>query len=222
MGFFGCHYQNTCLTTTVISKATIQPVSMEWTDTAIIQLLKDRDETGFEHVFKFYFKNMYRYALTILQDHDQAEDIVQNVFYKLWDKIESLHFQGSLGGYLYRAVHNESLNHLKHKKVRRTYLTYITGNMKEQGDGAHRKVLFSELERRLQKAINELPEQCRTIFQMSRFEELRYLDIAQRLGLSVKTVENQMGKALKLLRARLIDYLPLMILLLLNILNQRS
>jgi RNA polymerase sigma-70 factor (ECF subfamily) len=195
---------------------------MEFTDTAIIQLLKDRDETGFEHVFKQHFKNLYRYALTILQDHDQAEDIVQNVFYKLWDKIGSLEFSGSLAAYLYRAVYNESLNHLKHKKVRRTYQTYITHSMKDQTDGAQRKVMFSELERRLQTAINELPEQCRTIFQMSRFEELRYLDIADRLGISVKTVENQMGKALKQLRIKLIDYLPLILLILLNILIQKA
>jgi RNA polymerase sigma-70 factor (ECF subfamily) len=195
---------------------------MEFTDTTIIRLLKDRNETGFEQVFKFYFKNLHRYALTILQDHDQAEDIVQNVFYKLWDKMDSLHFQDSIAAYLYRAVYNESLNHLKHKKVRLNYQTYITRNMKDQTDGAHRKVMFSELERRLQSAINELPEQCRAIFQMSRFEELRYLEIAQRLGISVKTVENQMGKALKLLRAKLIDYLPFIILLLLNLLNHRS
>jgi RNA polymerase sigma-70 factor (ECF subfamily) len=194
---------------------------MEFTDATIIQLLKRRDETGFEQVFKFYFKNLHRYALTILQDHDQAEDIVQNVFYKLWDKMDSLNFQDSLAAYLYRAVYNESLNHLKHKKVKLTYQTHITRSMKDQTDGAHKKVMFSELERRLQKAINELPEQCRTIFQMSRFEELRYLDIAQRLGISVKTVENQMGKALKLLRTRLIDYLPFLVLLLLNILNHR-
>ncbi|HVU59057.1 MAG TPA: RNA polymerase sigma-70 factor [Puia sp.] len=195
---------------------------MEFTDATIIQLLKDRDETGFEQVFKFYFKNLYKYALTILQDHDQAEDIVQNVFYKLWDKMDSLNFHDSLAAYLYRAVYNESLNHLKHKKVRHTYQTYITRSMKDQTDGAQRKVMFSELERRLQTAINELPEQCRTIFQMSRFEELRYLDIAQRLGISVKTVENQMGKALKLLRVKLIDYLPFIVILLLNILNHRS
>jgi len=135
--------------------------------------------------------------------------------------MDSLNFQDSLAAYLYRAVYNESLNHLKHKKVKLTYQTHITRSMKDQTDGAHKKVMFSELERRLQKAINELPEQCRTIFQMSRFEELRYLDIAQRLGISVKTVENQMGKALKLLRTRLIDYLPFLVLLLLNILNHR-
>jgi len=207
------------LTTTVTSKALITPARMEFTDTAIIQLLKDRDESGFEQVFKHYFKSLYRYALTFLQDHDQAEDTVQNVFYKLWDKIEHLHFTDSLAAYLYRAVYNESLNHLKHKKVRRTYQTYIATTMKDQTDGAHKKVMFSELERRLQSAINELPEQCRTVFQMSRFEELRYLEIADRLGISVKTVENQMGKALKQLRIKLVDYLPLILLILLTILN---
>ena len=194
---------------------------MEFTDATFIQLLKRRDESGFEQVFKCYFKNLYKYALTILQDHDQAEDTVQNVFYKLWDKMDSLHFQDSLAAYLYRAVYNESLNHLKHKKIKLKHQSFITRSMKDQWDGAHRKLMFSELERRLQTAIHELPEQCRTIFQMIRFEELRYLDIAQRLGISVKTVENQMGKALKQLRIKLIDYLQLIILLLLNILNHR-
>ena len=80
--------------------------------------------------------------------------------------------------------------------------------MKDQTDGAQRKVMFSELERRLQTAINELPEQCRTIFQMSRFEGLRYQEIGTRLGISPKTVENQMSKALRILRARLIEFLP--------------
>ena len=84
-------------------------------------------------------------------------------------------------------------------------------------DPAAKKILLSELEMRLNNAINDLPEQCRIIFQMSRFEELKYQEIADRLGLSVKTVENQMGKALKVLREKLSDYLPLLLLILLNL-----
>jgi len=222
MGNLDCCILNTCLTTTVICKATIQPESMEWTDAEIIQLLKRRDETGFELVFKHYFKNLYKYALTILQDHDQAEDVVQNVFYKLWDKMDVLQFSDSLAAYLYRAVYHESLNHLKHRKVRRIYHTYISRHMKGQTENASKKVQVAELEKHLQAAINELPEQCRTIFQLSRFEELRYRDIGEKLGISIKTVENQMGKALKILRVKLVDYLPLFLLTLLNILNRRS
>ena len=87
----------------------------------------------------------------------------------------------------------------------------------EHINNAAEKLRLKELEQRLEKALNELPEQCRTIFQMSRFEELKYAEIAGRLGLSVKTVENQMGKALKLLRTKLADFLPALLMLLFNL-----
>ena len=74
-----------------------------------------------------------------------------------------------------------------------------------------KKIQLKQLEQELEKAINALPEQCRTIFQLSRFEALRYKEIADRLQLSVKTVENQMGKALRILRTKLVDFLPLLI-----------
>lgn len=194
---------------------------MELNDAVIIRLLKDRDEAGFEQVFKTYFKNLTRYAFTILQDRDLSEDIVQNVFYKLWERMDTLNFSGPVAAYLYQSVYHESLNHLKHQKVKKEYQTHISRHMKDQTDAAHKKVLLSELEGRLQSAINELPEQCRTIFQLSRFDELRYREIGQRLGISVKTVENQMGKALRLLRVKLIDFLPLILFSLINFLNHR-
>jgi RNA polymerase sigma-70 factor (ECF subfamily) len=79
------------------------------------------------------------------------------------------------------------------------------------------KVLMRELKEKIQAAMNELPEQCRTIFQMSRFEGMKYQEIADEMGLSVKTVENQMGKALKLMRIKLVEFLPLVILSLLTV-----
>jgi len=75
------------------------------------------------------------------------------------------------------------------------------------------KVIMGELEKKLETALRELPEQCRTIFQLSRFEDLKYKEIADKLGLSVKTIENQMGKALRLLRLKLVDFLPTILLL---------
>jgi RNA polymerase sigma-70 factor (ECF subfamily) len=93
--------------------------------------------------------------------------------------------------------------------------------MKNETDHASKKLMGGELEAKVQDALNELPEQCRTIFQMSRFEELKYREIADELGISVKTVENQMGKALKILREKLADFLPMIILFphLLNLLS---
>ena len=191
-------------------------------DAAIIRSLKERNERGFEQVFKTHFKNLHAYASTILQDPDLAEDTVQNVFYKLWEKIDGLNLVGgSVAAYLYKSVYNESLNCLKHQKIKIAHRSHIVRQMTDQGDSSSRKVMLNELEQRLQASINELPEQCRTIFQLSRFEELCYREIGERLGISVKTVENQMGKALKILRAKLIDFLPLILFSILNILNLR-
>jgi RNA polymerase sigma-70 factor (ECF subfamily) len=78
---------------------------------------------------------------------------------------------------------------------------------------AEKKIVSAQLEGRLQKAMNELPEQCRTIFQLSRFEQLKYKEIAESLGISIKTVENQMGKALRILRLKLVEYLPFLVTL---------
>lgn len=194
-----------------------QHIRMEENDTVLIDLLAKRDEAAFEQVFKTYFKALHAYACTILKDEMAAEEMVQNVFMKLWERTETLNISGSVAAYLYRAVYHESLNHLKHLKVKSAYQLHVSYRMKDQTDNASKKLSLQELETRLHAAMSELPEQCRTIFQMSRFEELRYREIADRLGISIKTVENQMGKALKLLRLKLVDFLPLTLLILLNL-----
>lgn len=175
------------------------------------------NEAEFEQLFKKHFKGMHSYAMTLVKDDMVAEEIVQNIFCKLWEKEEQIEIRESAAGYLYRSVYNEGLNYLKHLKVREAYHSYAMEQDRAVNNTASR-VEMKELEARLQKALNELPEKCRTIFQMSRFEELRYQEIADRLDLPVKTVENQMGKALKLLRVKLADFLPAsLILFILNI-----
>jgi len=140
--------------------------------------------------------------------------MVQQVFFKLWERTETLSITGSVAAYLYRAVHNECLNFIKHQKVRSNHRLHVVHSAKDQADHASKKILAKELETELQAALNELPEQCRTIFQMSRFEELKYHEIATELGISVKTVENQMGKALRLMRLKLAEFLTFIIVLL--------
>ena len=94
---------------------------MEVHDTRIVNLLKSRDEAAFEEVFKKNYRNLHAYACTLLKDESAGEEIVQQVFYKLWERIDTLSIQGSVTAYLYRAVHNESLNVIKHRKVRAAY-----------------------------------------------------------------------------------------------------
>lgn len=198
----------------VIFGARLQSVRMAVTEAGSTHLLG----TAFEKVFKSHFKSLHAYAYTIVKDDMAAEEMVQNVFCKIWERKGQLDIETSLIAYLYRAVYNESLNHIKHQKVRMAYQAHASYQLNQQHtETASKKVLLGDLEQNLRKAMSELPEQCRTIFQMSRFEELKYQEIADKLGLSIKTVENQMGKALRLLRSKLIDFLPLLLIILNNL-----
>lgn len=169
-------------------------------------------EADFEHIFRSHFRALHAYACTIIRDEDAAEDIVQNTFYKLWEKRDQIQILQSVSAYLYRAVYHESLNYLKHAKVKKNHQSYVASRP-QQNEGPAGQTALRELESRLETALRELPEQCRTIFQKSRFEELKYREIADEMGLSVKTVENQMGKALRLLRLKLADFLPAMLVI---------
>ncbi|MEQ1554903.1 MAG: RNA polymerase sigma-70 factor [Ferruginibacter sp.] len=180
-----------------------------------IELFLKRDEKAFEKVFKDYFKKLHSYAITIVNDENVAEEIVQNIFFKIWERTGKINLQSSLTAYLYRSVYNESCNYLKHQKVKKDFLNYSKNSIKIiSTENASIKIAVSELEKQIKLALNNLPEQCRTVFQLSRFEELKYQEIAEKLGISIKTVEAHMGKALRIMRIKLIDYLPLVFLFL--------
>ncbi|WP_316845767.1 RNA polymerase sigma-70 factor [Pedobacter psychrodurus] len=169
------------------------------------------DETAFETLFKTHYNALHAYAQVILKDEDLAEEIVQGMFLKFWEKRTSLNIQ-SIKAYLYKCVYNDSLNYLKQEKTKSKYQDFTVHTMNTEHEPASLKVELSELQQHLKEALNHLPEQCRTIFQMSRFEELKYREIAEHLGLSIKTVENQMGKALRILRLKLADFLVFVLL----------
>lgn len=181
-----------------------------------LRLVTDEGIQDFEAVFKTNFKNLHAYAISLVKDAANAEEMVQNVFVRLWEKKEQLDIRQSATAYLYRSVYNECLNYLKHQKVKTAYQQFMLHRSHDQTATAAGRVQLSELQQQLNKALSELPEQCRSIFQMSRFEEMKYQEIADKMGLSIKTIENQMGKALRLLREKLADYLPLLLLILFN------
>lgn len=204
------------MATALIIDSRYQTNSMAITTAGHLILRTDHGLMRFEEVFKTHFKSLHAYAFTMVKDEMLAEEMVQNVFCKLWEKKDRLQINSSATAYLYRSVYHECLNHLKHQKVRSAYQQYMSAQPEGDTIPAASKLQMGELEWHLNKALGELPEQCRTIFQMSRFEELKYQEIADRLGLSIKTIENQMGKALRLLREKLADFLPLLLLILLN------
>jgi RNA polymerase sigma-70 factor, ECF subfamily len=190
-------------------------------DTGGTHVLSADSTVVFEQTFKSHFKALHAYACTILKDDATAEEMVQNVFYKLWEKKEQITVQQSISAYLYKSVYYECLNYIKHTKVRSAYQAHVVYHTSEK-ENASDSASLRQLQEKIDEALKDLPEQCRTIFQMSRFEELKYREIADKLGLSVKTVENQMGKALRILREKLVDFLPAIILLLVNLLNSNK
>lgn len=189
---------------------------MELKDTGAATALEKDGSLTFEQIFKSHYKGLHAYAYTILKDDIMAEEMVQNVFCKLWEKSGEIKIKESVSGYLYRAVYHESINYLRHEKVKANHVAHARyqHSSPPNTNPASGKVQLRELQEKLQAALLELPEKCRTIFQMSRFDELKYQEIADKLNISVKTVENQMGKALRILRHNLVDFLPLLLLLL--------
>ena len=111
-------------------------------------------------------------------------------------------------------VRNACLNVIKHEKVKKQHVAFEMAGGEPSHESVSQGVVSSELEVKIHDAINTLPEQCRLVFQLSRFEDLKYAEIAQQLDISIKTVENHMGKALKLMRGQLKDYLPLFLIFL--------
>jgi RNA polymerase sigma-70 factor (ECF subfamily) len=183
---------------------------VENSESTVINLIKEGNAQAFEKIFREYFKSLHAYAYTFMKDDEQAEEIVQNIFCRIWEKRDQLKTDGSLKAYLYRSVHNESVNYLKHQKTRAIFQVHYSNGDQTAGE-ASEKIMAAELDGHIQKALNELPLQCRVIFQLSRFENLKYKQIADQLNLSVKTVENQMGKALKVLRLKLAEFLPIVL-----------
>lgn len=184
-------------------------------DSDILLAIRQGNERVFETVFKKHYQALCNYACGILKDMDDAEEVVQSIFLKFWEQREEIEISVSLKSYLYRAVHNTCLNRLKHLKIQETYRQYVGDYLENTHDSATDILDKVELESRIADALEKLPEQCRLIFKMSRFEELKYQEIADRLGLSIKTVENQIGKALKIMRTELADYLPIILLMML-------
>ncbi len=182
-------------------------------DPETVAALRRGDERTFERLFRTLYASLCGYAHTFLKDDADGEEVVQTVFLTLWEKRGTLDITVSLKAYLYRAVHNHCLNRLKHLRIREGHAEWVLATAEPGYDSATAQLIGTELENRVEAAITQLPAQCQLIFRMSRFEEFRYQEIADELNLSVKTVENQIGKALKILRVELADYLPALTIL---------
>lgn len=167
----------------------------------------------FETVFREHYSSLCAYAIGFVKEQETCEDIVQETFVKFWNNRNEIEIETSVKSYLYRAVRNACLNFIKHSNISNAFKQYnseeISYSEQNQGDA----LATSELEQKIRNTIDLMPTERRKIFIMSRYEELKYKEIAERLDISIKTVENQMGKALAFLRNELTDFLPTIILI---------
>ena len=176
-------------------------------DQALLDRLAASDPAAFDEIFRGHYADLVVRAERYTHDRSTAEEVAQEVFVELWRRRASLQLQSTLRAYLHAATRNRALNRIRHERVRNRAVPYL------QLEGSNRsttsdRVVEREIDQALRDAVAELPERCREIFELSRLSGLRYAEIADVLGISVKTVETQMGKALRILRERLAPWLP--------------
>jgi RNA polymerase sigma-70 factor (ECF subfamily) len=187
----------------------------------LIKRLKQGDEQAFEWLFKQHFRELCLYAEHFVKDEIAAEEIVEDFFCTFWDNCKTIVITSALKGYLFRSVHNRCLNYIRHRKIESRYLEnqkyYFTdAEILDVGynNNSLTELFTAELEEKITRAIDKLPEQCRKTFQLNRFENMSYQDIAEKLNISVNTVKTQMTRALQKIRVDLGDYLTFIAFLL--------
>ncbi len=162
---------------------------------------------------------MVSYAFNFLKEQEASEEIAQEVFYQLWINRDKTEIKAAISSYLYRAVRNRCINLIKHIDIRENYKAHNQYEIDKAHEEMSDTLTVSELDSKIRTAIDNMPLQRKKIFLMSRYEEMTYKEIAEKMGLSKKTIENQMGKALQYLREELKDYLPLILIFFHQILN---
>ncbi|MDR2928712.1 MAG: RNA polymerase sigma-70 factor [Cytophagaceae bacterium] len=185
--------------------------------------LRNGEERAFKQLYDEHYRRLAVFANTILSDSDLARSVVQDVFVTLYEKREEINIHTSLKSHLFQSVRNRCLNILKHDKITRIHHQRILDNSSKI-EKPFETLEYNELEKLITDVINSLPEQCKRIFRMSRYDNLSNQEIADHLVLSKRTVETQISKALKrlkeeLLKSGLLEHTWIMTLLLIFFLD---
>lgn len=174
------------------------------------KVVANGDYYAFRELFTHHYRALCNYAMRVVVTREIAEEVVSDVFVKLWKNREQIEVHTSFQAYIYRAVRNQALDYLKlrvHRQYERESLDTVQWNMSHADHFTPAEEMsFNEFYNYIEDCINDLPKQCQLIFRLSREEGLRYRDIAERLDISVKTVETQMSRALKVLRERVPEH----------------
>ena len=170
-----------------------------------INKIKNGNIKEFEFFFRELYEPLLRYANSITNNENDSEEIVQEIFLNLWKNRKSIKITSSLSAYLYCSVYNNCLQQIKRNKLNTKYQQYAMSQINQPIEPIE-ELRYNELNKKVFEVLNELPENCQTIFKLSRFHGLKYREIAKKLSISIKTVEANMNKALKHFRENMRDY----------------
>lgn len=178
----------------------------------IIGNTKTDDEIAFEILFRKFYVRLCGFANKFIANRAESEEIVEKIFLTIWEKRSSLKLNDEIRPYLFKSIQNLCFNYLEHQKIVSHYHLVIKEVYDHHPEecNSYDSVLYTELQAKIDHAIGKLPIHCRTIFQLNRQEGLKYHEIADKLGISVKTVETQMSRALAKLKKELNDYLTIL------------
>lgn len=180
-------------------------------DAQLLARLKENNHRSYSILFQAYYRDMVLFAGSMIQDRSTCEDIVQNIFLKLWSERNNLTIETSLKSYLIKATRNSCIDHIRHRKIVDNYVSeFFSVN---NNYTTEEYILHSDLYRHLQEAISRLPEKPREALILSRFKDMKYKDIAKKLNVAERTVEDRISKALSQLRIDLKDFLLFIYLL---------
>ncbi len=185
---------------------------MEENQAKLIEGLKKGDKKVFHEIFDTYYEPLCRYCMLRIPSQEDAEEIVQDIFVKLWAKRHELGINLSLRAYLYRSALNKIINYGDHRKIRQIHQEHVLLHNNSANDAAN-PLLEHEIQVLAAQAVDAMPEKRREVYLLSRQQGLKYNEIAEKLGVSVKTVEAHLSKALEQLRLHLKDYLPMLLML---------
>jgi len=173
----------------------------------ILQRFQQGDRSAFSFIFTYYYSDLVNFAYTFTRDKDTAEEIIQDIFLKLWENRYSLTITSSLKSFLLRSVQNKCIDWIRHLDIQDRYRNAMMIAPLLMENDTDNYLFYSELREALEQALNLLPEEFSGTFRMNRFDGLTYQEIADKLGISVRSVEVRISKALQLLREKLKDYL---------------
>ena len=168
----------------------------------ILAYIASDNEKAIDWLFRQYYATMCQAAYKILPDEHIIEDLVQDVFYEIWKKRKTLKIKSSIVAYLRKATRNKTLNYIRDQKIDFRNAP-PKEDLRSEDISTIQTLMADDLQVEIDQAIDSLPPRCRLVFVLNRFEELSYQEIAEQLDISVKTVENQISKALKSLKKSL-------------------